>query len=103
MGCFPRFFVATTLATFAISTPIGYIMGEPKTADAPGLTNSMQQPGSWIRTRRPNRLWVHLSNDGFSNTSLAGMRLTPIASMKPSPNLASISSYGVRFSFDSLT
>ena len=46
MACFPRFFVAMSLATFAIDGPIVYIMGEPKTADATGLTNSLQQPSA---------------------------------------------------------
>ena len=104
MACFPRLFVATTLSTFAIEGPIGYIMGEPKTAAPRMVTNSMQQPlGSRFGPRRPNPRWVYLSNDGLRWTSFGGIRLIPIASMKPSPNLASVSSYGVRFSFDPLT
>ena len=39
-------FVAMSLTTFAIDGPIVYIKGEPKTADAAGLTNSLQRPSA---------------------------------------------------------
>ena len=52
--------------------------------------------------RRPIPFRACLSNGGFRHTSLAWIRLIPIASMKPSPNLAAIRSYGVRFPFDPL-
>ena len=45
-GLFSAVFVATTLTTFAFFATIVYIKGEPKTADATGLTNSLQQPSA---------------------------------------------------------
>ena len=86
-SAFSAAFVATTLSTFAIDGHIVYVMGEPSEDDAPCLTDSLQRPLGSLGPRRPIPFGAYFGNYGLSNTSLAGMRLIPIASTKNFMNL----------------